>query len=86
MSKRAPDGFEPETPSSVVQRSHHWTNDCSCRSTENLWYSCTTLLTLLMYTVAFLDLEPNPRGGVNYLTLRVQFYANECNEGRDANP
>ena len=23
--------------------------------------------------------------GVNYLTLRVQFYANECNEGRDAN-
>ena len=25
-------------------------------------------------------------GGVNYLTLRVQFYANECNEGRDANP
>ena len=26
------------------------------------------------------------RGGVNYLTLRVQFHANECNEGRDANP
>ena len=24
--------------------------------------------------------------GVNCLTLRVQFYANECNEGRDANP
>ena len=24
-------------------------------------------------------------GGVNYLTLRVQFYANEWNEGRDAN-
>ena len=24
--------------------------------------------------------------GVNYLTLRVQFYANECDEGRDANP
>ena len=23
-------------------------------------------------------------GGVNY--LRVQFYTNECNEGRDANP
>ena len=23
--------------------------------------------------------------GVNYLTQRVQFYANECNEGRDAN-
>ena len=32
------------------------------------------------------DRDPNPRGGVNYLTLRVQFYANECNEGRDANP
>ena len=26
------------------------------------------------------------RGGVNYPTLRVQFYADECNEGRDANP
>ena len=24
--------------------------------------------------------------GVNYLTLRVQFYASECKEGRDANP
>ena len=24
--------------------------------------------------------------GVNYLTLRVQFYANECEEGRDVNP
>ena len=23
--------------------------------------------------------------GANYLTLRVQFYANECNEGRDTN-
>ena len=23
--------------------------------------------------------DPNPRGGVNYLTLRVQFYANEWN-------
>ena len=35
-----------------------------------------------MYTVASPD--PNPRG-VNYVTLRVQFYANERNEGRDAN-
>ena len=26
------------------------------------------------------------RGGVNCLTIRVQFYANGCNEGRDANP
>ena len=25
-----------------------------------------------------------PGEGVKYLTLRVQFYANECNEGRDA--
>ena len=41
---------------------------------------------LLMYTVASPDPDPNPREGVNYLTLRVQFYANECNEGRDANP
>ena len=37
-----------------------------------------------MYTVAGPD--PNPREGVSYLTLRVQFNANECNEGRDANP
>ena len=37
-----------------------------------------------MYTVASPD--PNPREGVNYLTLRVQFYANERKEGRDANP
>ena len=31
-----------------------------------------------MYAVASPD--SNPRGGVNYITLRVQFYANECNE------
>ena len=37
-----------------------------------------------MYAVASRNPDPNPRGGVNYLTLRVQFYANECNEGRDA--
>ena len=37
-----------------------------------------------MYTVASPD--PNRRGGVNYLTLKVQFYTNGCNEGRDANP
>ena len=36
---------------------------------------------LLMYTIA----SPDPEG-VNYLTIRVQFYANECNEGRNANP
>ena len=42
------------------------------------------LLTLLMYTVAGPD--PNPGGGVNYLTLRVQFYANECNEGETLTP
>ena len=37
-----------------------------------------------MYTVASPD--PNPRGGVNYLTLRVQFYANECNEEKTLTP
>ena len=37
-----------------------------------------------MYTVASPD--PNPRGGVNYLTLRVQFYANECNEEETLTP
>ena len=37
-----------------------------------------------MYTVASPD--PNPRGGVNYLTLRVQFYAHECNKGETLTP
>ena len=37
-----------------------------------------------MYTVA--SPEPNPRGGVNYLTLRVQFYAHECNKGKTLTP
>ena len=37
-----------------------------------------------MYTVASPD--PNPRGGGNYLMLRVQFYANECNEGEMLTP
>ena len=36
--------------------------------------------------VAGPDPDPNPRGGVNYLTLRVQFYANECNEGETLTP
>ena len=41
-----------------------------------------------MYTVASPDPDPdpNPREGVNHLTLRAQSHANECNEGRDANP
>ena len=39
-----------------------------------------------MYTAASPDPDPNPGEGVNYLTLKVQFCANECNEGRDANP
>ena len=41
-------------------------------------------LTLLMYTVASPD--PNPRAGVNYLTLGVQLYTNECNEGETLTP
>ena len=49
----------------------------AAEATENLWYLCT---------VAGPDPDPNPREGVNYLTLRAQFYANECNEGREANP
>ena len=55
----------------------------AAESTENLWYLCTVLINAC---VASLDPDPNPREGVIYLTLRVQFYANECNEGRDANP
>ena len=37
-----------------------------------------------MYTVASPD--PNTREGVNYLTLRVQFYTNECNEEEALTP
>ena len=48
---------------------------------ENLWCLCSDLL---MYTVASPD--TNPRGGGQLPNLRVQFYAYECNEGRDANP
>ena len=46
-----------------------YSNDLSTRLptaaaelTENLLYLCTTLLTLLMYTVASPDPDPNPRG------------------------
>ena len=39
-----------------------------------------------MYTVAGPDPDPNPRGEVIYLTLRVQFYANEWNEGETLTP
>ena len=37
-----------------------------------------------MYTVASPD--PNPRVEGQLLTLRVQFYANECNEGETLTP
>ena len=36
---------------------------------------------LINVYVASPDPDPNPRGRGNYPTLRVQFYANECNEG-----
>ena len=38
-------------------------HDCSCQIDGNLWYLCTTLLTLLMYTAASPDPDPNARGG-----------------------
>ena len=41
---------------------------------------------LINVYVASPDPDPNPRGGVNYLTLRVLFYANECNEGETLTP
>ena len=54
----------------------------AAEATENLWHLCT-----VAGPDPDPDPDPNPRGeGVNYLTLRVQFYANEFNEGRDANP
>ena len=54
----------------------------AAESTENLCYLCTDLINVYCGSP---DPDPNSRG-VNCLTLRVQFYANECNEGRDANP
>ena len=39
-----------------------------------------------MYTVASPDPNLILGEGVNYLTLRVQFYANECNEGETLTP
>ena len=41
---------------------------------------------LINVYVASPDPDPNPRGGVNYLTLRVQFYTNECNKGETLTP
>ena len=39
-----------------------------------------------MYTVYTVILTLILGEGVNYLTLRVQFYANECNEGETLTP
>ena len=120
MSKGAADGFGLETHDQLSTALTTRPTTAAAKSTENLWYLCTTLLTLLMYTVASPDPDPNPRArgggllpnpkrailrsrvelvgaqpppipyilgeGVNYLTLRVQFYANECNRRREANP
>ena len=38
---------------------------------------------LINVYVASPDPDPNPRGGLKYLTL---FYANECNEGETLTP
>ena len=43
-------------------------------------------LTLLMYTVASPDRNQILGEGVNYLTLRVQFYSNECDEEETLTP
>ena len=40
----------------------------------------------LMIENLALTLTPILGEGVNYLTLRVQFYANECNEGETLTP
>ena len=49
----------------------------AAKATENLWYLCT---------VAGPDPDANPRGGGQLPNSKSEFYANECNEGRDANP
>ena len=55
----------------------------AAESAENLSYLCSQLINVY---VASPDPDRNPRGGVNYLTLRVQFYANECKEGETLTP
>ena len=50
---------------------------------ENLRYLCSQVINVY---VASPDPDRNRREGVNYLTLRVQFYANECNEGETLTP
>ena len=53
----------------------------AAEATENLWYLCT-----VAGPGPDPDPDPNPRGGGQLPNPKVQFYANECNEGRDANP
>ena len=43
-------------------------------------------LTLLMYTVASPDPDPNTRGGGHLPNSNEAVLHNECNEGRDASP
>ena len=39
-----------------------------------------------MYTVPSPDPDPNPKEGSQLPNPKRAFYANECNEGRDAKP
>ena len=71
-----PDDHQPNTLTTRLATA-------AAESTENLSYLCTELINVY---VASPDPDRNPRGGVKYLTLRVQLYANECKEPRDANP
>ena len=60
----SPGKFEPETPRSSVQCSHHYANDCSCRRRKIF---AIYLITILMCTVASPgpdpDHDPYPRDG-----------------------
>ena len=58
-------GFEPATLGSVVQRSSHSAIQLQLLNRRKIFAIYAP--TLLMYIVAGPD--PNPRGGVNYLTL-----------------
>ena len=59
MSKGAPDGFEPETPQSLVQRGATKPAIAAAEIRANL---AIYALTLSMYTVASPDPDPNVGG------------------------
>ena len=71
----------------LTQRVQFYTNECNEEETQTPNpNACNSTLTSETSGGAAATYTIYTGEGVNYLTLRVQFYANECKEGRDANP